>query len=51
MSFLDVSYIVMNAVLSIVLRKILDDDTRKTGNIYKPLTYVGGYARAIHFCR
>jgi len=45
MAFLYASYIVMNAILSTVLGKVIDKDFARHGNIYHSLQTVGG----VHF--
>ena len=42
MAFLYSGYIVLNAVLSTVLGRVIDKDNRENGNIYTALTQVGG---------
>jgi len=43
MACLYAAYITLNAVLSVVLGKVFDNDMKKTGNILKSLVMVGGY--------
>jgi hypothetical protein len=42
MAFLYSGYIVMNAVLSTLLGRVIDKDNRENGNIFTALTQVGG---------
>ncbi len=49
MAFLYSSYIVMNAVLSSVLGKVIDKDFVQHNNIIYSLKTVGGYVRCILF--